>query len=417
MCLIAVSPIGTDKYSEFFIEAIKGLVNVYDDGCGFAIKKNDLIGAGPNIYISKGYFEKNADKMLADIKMLNLNEGDELIVHGRSATCGLVNDTNCHPFVISNNYEEINITEGWVDKPVMAHNGYIDGCGDKVYSDTFEFVKDIMSDEVLINLLKKHVDYFEAGLRKVLGWSKLAFLFPDRDMITTGTWEEYDDYFFSNGGFRKPSHKIIDRRSSAHLLEEIITNPKIVAPSCVAPIGFNVGESKQLKLDINKSTSSTLIDEKCECLILNDHIGDINHTNWDHFYFIVRTAYGNDALASGTRCVLKEIHKPGSKEAICEFTELFRTNENGEAVGTGWLKHMNNIRMICDIIPKPEYYEQYEDFMIILNRKQKSNSVMKNFRNILNKNHKEHINIKGIGHTVKREAVELVMDRWEDNVG
>ncbi len=430
MCLICVAPRGTDKYSEFFVNTIKGLVQSYGDGCGYAAKINDLV-EGPKIWISKGYFDKSADMILDDIKSLDLREEDELMVHGRGATCGLINDTNCHPFVISNKEEELNMIEGWTDKPVMAHNGLIDDSGDKIISDTYQFVRDYLSDDVVLQFMRKHVEFFERGFKKMIGWSKMSILFPDRDLLFVGNWEEHKGYLFSNQGYKKEDYRVIDRRdsvkslgdfidkrASADQMEEITHEPpRIVAQSCKV-FGFNSPENmknivgKQLDL-----TVETKQDIKCRDLVLNTKIGEIDHTNWDHFYFIVRKGHGNEALSEGTKCVLGEINKPKANELIPELLEVYRTNERGDPVGSAWVKHFNNIKLVFDIIPRPEYYEQYEDYCIILNKKEKDDKTAKAFRQILNKNHKPFVYLKEVGHAVVRESVEMVLDRWENNAG
>lgn len=199
MCLISISPKGTDKYSEFFLKALKTGSISNTDGMGFAYKKHNE----ERIFISKGYF---TIKTLTDaLKECNLEENDELIVHQRIGTSGKVDAENCHPFVISDKQEEIITTDGFIEKPIVAHNGifYDFSIKHSIFSDTYHFVHLMLSYPHISNFLKEDVEGFENLLNTlgILSNNKLALLYPDKGLVVTSGFTSDNGYLFSNKGY------------------------------------------------------------------------------------------------------------------------------------------------------------------------------------------------------------------------
>lgn len=197
MCLITVAPKGTNKNSDFLFNSLKYSANNNQDGSGFMYKRN-----GENfVNLEKGYWDVN--ELIEDIKKLNLTEEDELVVHHRIATKGEISQSNTHPFIVSEDEDEIgSVSVSNIEKPVMAHNGGFSGYGNELQSDTFCFVKEIVAQPELIALLKRSPKIYAEAISGRLGSNKLAFLFPDRDLVLLGEYKTEDGYYFSHSGYK-----------------------------------------------------------------------------------------------------------------------------------------------------------------------------------------------------------------------
>lgn len=199
MCLITVCPKGTSKNSEELKGWIRNGFKSQRDGSGFAYKKD-----GENqIYLSKGFFI--ADLMIKAIEDSNLQENDELIIHHRTSTGGSDRLKNTHPFVISNNFNEITQLSTFTDKPVMAHNGIFGGYSeiiDKEYNDTVHW---ILFWEPLLNgrMIEDPETFFKVYNSKIsVNFNKLAFLFPNRDLYLVGDFQKEGNYYHSNSCYK-----------------------------------------------------------------------------------------------------------------------------------------------------------------------------------------------------------------------
>lgn len=197
MCLVSVKPKGIEL-NELFFNGVASGVESNGDGSGFAFKK-----AGESkIYISKGYL--SADEIINAIKSHNLQKDDELIVHSRIGTSGGRNKVNMHPFVVSEKMDDILTTEGYVEYPVLAHNGIFSKFSDyhSEYSDTFHFTRRFMSIPEVQSLLKRDQVTFESIYDHFLGSNKVSILFPDCGLINIGKFVEDQGFLFSNGGYK-----------------------------------------------------------------------------------------------------------------------------------------------------------------------------------------------------------------------
>lgn len=198
MCLITAIPKGKIKYSEDLEKFIKSGMSSNTDGSGFMYKRN-----GTNLVsINKGF--RNPESILKAIKDLDLKEEDELVIHHRIGTSGEPNDVNMHPFVVSENHTVINSTRGDFNLPAMAHNGVFSEFTDRqsLFNDTYHFVNKMMATPEVLSLLKTNKDKFELFFKSILSYNRLAFLFPDRDMLLLGNFVEDNGNFHSNAGYK-----------------------------------------------------------------------------------------------------------------------------------------------------------------------------------------------------------------------
>src|SRR3990167_5635852 len=151
MCLITVAPKGTSKNSEQLKEWIKNGFKNQKDGSGFAYKKNGT----DEIYLSKAFWYP--DSMIKAIVDSNLTEDDELIIHHRTSTGGSDARKNTHPFIVSDDFEEMTQLQALTKKPVMAHNGVFYGYYDlidKTFNDTAHWImmwEPLLADRMVDN--------------------------------------------------------------------------------------------------------------------------------------------------------------------------------------------------------------------------------------------------------------------------
>jgi hypothetical protein len=92
-------------------------------GAGFAVARGDTLD------IHKGFF--TFDKFLEAYNK-EVNDENPALIHFRLATHGLMDEANCHPFRINDDY-------------AMIHNGIIPRFGNRVKSDTREYTDLILA--------------------------------------------------------------------------------------------------------------------------------------------------------------------------------------------------------------------------------------------------------------------------------
>lgn len=200
MCLISACPKGTIKYNKdiegFVVQGMK----TNRDGSGFMYKKHGSKEVG----LHKGF--RTANELLSALEALKLTLKDELVIHHRIGTSGEPNEINMHPFLISDNNTVLQHIKGTFNVPAMAHNGIFNLYGDwnSPYNDTYHFVREFMSIPEFLTLLKRDSRKFQECFRSTISYNKLAFLFPDRDIILVGNFEEDNGYYHSNGGYKEP---------------------------------------------------------------------------------------------------------------------------------------------------------------------------------------------------------------------
>jgi hypothetical protein len=153
-----------------------------DDGAGFAYPSNG------KVIIEKGFFKFsdfwNAIKPHMDKPMA---------IHFRWSTHGLVDETNCHPFRIT-------------DDLAMIHNGVINGIDieDKNKSDTHTFVDDYVKPINKGNPMFIYSDYGNRTLKACIGSSKLVFINKKGNRVivneSAGHWA--DGVWYSNESYK-----------------------------------------------------------------------------------------------------------------------------------------------------------------------------------------------------------------------
>tara|TARA_Y100000004_G_C8954040_1_gene429942 strand:- start:2054 stop:2947 length:894 start_codon:yes stop_codon:yes gene_type:complete len=152
-----------------------------DDGAGFAYPSKG------KVIIEKGFFR------FEDFwKALKPHMDKPMAIHFRWSTHGLVDETNCHPFRIT-------------DDLAMIHNGVISGIDitDKDKSDTRTFVDDYVKPINKGNPMFIYSEYGKRTLKACIGSSKLVFINKKGNRVivnekaghwTDGVWYSNDSY-------------------------------------------------------------------------------------------------------------------------------------------------------------------------------------------------------------------------------
>lgn len=178
MCVIVIHPAGVELSGNKF----RNCWSRNPDGGGFAF--TDEAG----LVVRKGYFDMK--QMLDEYREARAEQPDSpFLLHFRIATVGPVDGDNTHPF--------------WVrDDLVMAHNGTIQGFGDKAKSDSYDFAQTVLAS------LKPGWEEDETIgwlIEKAVGYNKIALLRSDGAMTIlnekNGDW--VDGLWFSNDSYKK----------------------------------------------------------------------------------------------------------------------------------------------------------------------------------------------------------------------
>jgi hypothetical protein len=182
MCIAIYKPEG--KLLSY--ETLEQCYNANSDGAGYMFHKSG------KLYVKKGFFS------FADFwKSYKRDKTKECVLHFRIKTHGLINEANCHPYKITEEF-------------AFVHNGMISGYTDPNKSDTWLF-----NEAILQPLVSKwgKLSLFDDPVKKLIeakiGYSKLIFM--DNEGNTEifnedkGTWD--DGVWYSNSSYKKPEPK------------------------------------------------------------------------------------------------------------------------------------------------------------------------------------------------------------------
>lgn len=188
MCIAIVKPLGTRIPSK---SILRKCWDNNPDGAG--LMYND----GNNVVIHKGFTKfKGFYKFLKALdRNVDLTDKD-LVLHFRIATSGGVSRECTHPFPVTKDLDEMRKLDN-ICRYGFAHNGIIDGYGSKDFSDTMEYVKDVVSS---INNIENNEALLDALAREHA--SKFALLTKDNFEIG-GTWIYDEDCYFSNTSYKE----------------------------------------------------------------------------------------------------------------------------------------------------------------------------------------------------------------------
>ncbi len=191
MCIIISKPEKRKLKTEFYANSFKH----NKDGAGVAYVENN------ELKIKKGIFTEDEF-----VKFVEAREDQELLIHCRVATHGLINADNCHPFLIP-------ATEMFPHMSfAVAHNGQLPWRSTKTQSDTSCFIEDLLAPWLQQNPWFFDQPYAEEVLGKfITDRNKLVIMrYDSKEKETTtyivnakegikafGCWFSNDTYAFA----------------------------------------------------------------------------------------------------------------------------------------------------------------------------------------------------------------------------
>lgn len=203
MCLIAVAPIGVEKNSEFFLNALKESAKINNDGFGFAVR----YGESNSVSYQKGF--KNISDLIDKVKLFP--KSAEVVVHLRMRSAGRISVENCHPFEINHfsDYDVMNKGDYFSTtvRPLLFHNGTFPEFvhKDDERSDTYRFVENFLRVPDIFELLVNNREKFMEAFKSIIRTNRLVIMGRELkesifigDFITTK-----EGYVFSNRSFER----------------------------------------------------------------------------------------------------------------------------------------------------------------------------------------------------------------------
>lgn len=189
MCIIAVKPKEIKLPS---MEILSRNMDSNQHGTGFVVSR------GNKQLIHKGFWK--FPEFYADL-LATVDEDDACIIHSRIATSGRMDVANCHPFPMTREANKLEEPELLTSLPVVAHNGIIAGYGNKRWSDTYDFIMEVLADPLIKNNLDNHA--IRQLIGEAVGFSKLAFMTKGK-ILLVGEFESDKGILYSNGGYKYP---------------------------------------------------------------------------------------------------------------------------------------------------------------------------------------------------------------------
>ena len=364
MCLISICPKGTEKNTKEVHDFIGNGFISNTDGSGFMYKKD-----GTNkINVVKGFFD--SQEMIDYISKLNLEVNDELVIHHRNGTSGLVSAENCHPFVISKDNNTITDTCIETDNPCIVHNGMIYGITNQMFlnsqfSDTFAFVKYIMAADGVMEMYNNSFSTFELLTDSFLGSDKLCLLHPDRDLTTVGNYLTDNGYLHSNSGYK---FNYYDRGGFAHARGNFMDAGK-------------VKKSKKSLLPAHKA------ENKCIVKKLDSKNVKINSYNCTHFFFCKKEEYETWSFNKASEPLFTFEMRSYDNLSYLQVLYNVKGNIIGRAVS------IDSIENNYYYIPKNDkQLKTYSDYLyLIKNYPEYSKSAIKTLQKIISNSSKKSL--------------------------
>lgn len=442
MCLISVIPKGKEKFNDKVIAFIKQGFRSNRDGSGYMFKRN-----GENlVHISKGFFD--VDNLLKSIEDRKLTIDDELVIHHRIGTSGLNNRTNTHPFVLSKLHNECCAIELAVAKPCLAHNGIFSGLNyymglDRDFSDTYAFSRYILSNKHLQNILLEDEKLFETITSDIVGYSRLAILYPDRDLKLVGNFVEDDGYLHSNSGYKSfirdygGSSDNNHQKTEAYYRslfsegygeegnldyerdnkEEAEDNTIAVSAICSLDNNSNHNWGKSLVNHLNEK-DQRILEQGNKVLKLDSSFVKITIKNFNHFYYINKKVY--DGFLNKDNLVLKELKEFTPKT---EFQSLnSREPSDGNSTIYNVFTTVRTDKMdLLYYIPKKEYRQPYAELLFLVTSVPKpGKQTLKKIELIVSKNINKRndtlIDYKRFNKSFSKQSFVLFRDYLRDKL-
>lgn len=433
MCLISVLPKGTKKNTEEVYNFIKSGQSCNKQGSGFMYKRD-----GSNIInVIKGFFD--CDNLIDTIKKLDFKDDDELVIHHRISTSGQVNNYNCHPFVISNDHEEVIMTSGKTRKPCLVHNGVFKNMSayrsyTDPFSDTYTFTRYIISNKNVMNIFKTDKIFFKNVFAEILGNSKLAIIYPDRPLEMFGDFTEKNGYFHSNDGYCRHVHNVGGYSKYSKVWDGYGMNDGYYDAmwdeqqrQIEIQDEINARNREFLKDNASKiadtgdkiiSNESNLKGNKFKTFKLDNSFIKITPKNCYHFNYVLKDIWDREAYVENMR--IYEMNEDFDSSALCtSMKRVEKTIDSIKYVYNGILteKLLND----CYYIPKNKDLERvYSDLLKLVTCKQEiSKKSIKKLHKLLwnytDKFNMDEIMYHRIGKRVTKMSLALYKEYVDQN--
>jgi len=379
MCLISALPVGTKKDTQEVYDFINSGYNCNKQGSGIMYKREN----SKTINIIKGFFD--IDNLINTIKKLEFKDNDELVIHHRISTCGKVDSFNCHPFIISNDHDEVILTAGKTKKPCMMHNGVFRNILSfrpytSDFSDTYAFARHIMSNKNVMNIFKEDKVFFKHVFAEILGNSKIAMMYPDKPLELFGDFTEKNGYFHSNDGYCRVVHNVggfetknkyyaygpystyDECESYDDTYYENLRNERLAreAAEQAAKDDFAKKFVKDYKKQLEIEIPDTKVENKGKksYMILDNSFVKINELNCFHFKYVKKDNWDMNTDIDNIR--MYEMSHQFDPETL--MTTMCRKESDIKSVYNGFLN--NDILNECYYIPKNKDLETvYTDLL------------------------------------------------------
>ncbi len=345
MCLVSIAPKGTPKDTEEVYAFIKKGFECNKDGSGYMYKRN----GSKFITIMKGFF--NLQELIDSIKAQKLKDDDELVIHHRISTAGLVSQENTHPFICSEDHEELKATVLVADKPCLAHNGMFTGLFklemlNPDFSDTYAFARYIMGDENIMKIYNTDPDKFSFLFDRFVGSSRVAILHPDKDLTILGKFVKDNGYLHSNSGYCTYVHNrggSEDSNWKDWVNQSVESSTEKNKPS----IPFKLDPALAKVLNTNPKYTLRRFDSRNV---------DLTSKNFHHFNYVKKSHYE----AHKDKSKLKVYFLPSTLDLDSKNTSMQQITD---AVYNVYTTEITDV-LIHDYyyIPKIEYSAIYDDY-------------------------------------------------------
>lgn len=196
MCIIAIKKAGIDMIPASIMET---MYENNSDGAGY------MYAFDGKVHIIKGFMKYDAlinslDKLNDKHNLKDLS----MIFHFRISTAGRVDGGNCHPFPVTDDFNQLRKTHVNTNL-AMAHNGVIHAFSpynmNDIYNDTQYFIASCVSYLYSLNADfladERTAELFE----NIIDGSRLAFLDSEGKIRTFGDWVETGDIMYSNTSY------------------------------------------------------------------------------------------------------------------------------------------------------------------------------------------------------------------------
>lgn len=195
MCIITIKPRGKKLQDK------KVLENCFDnnrDGAGYM-----FVNDNNEVVIRKGYmdFKKFYDNLINDYNKYGL-DNKNLVMHFRIGTSGRSKLGCTHPFPITDDYKQLELTETKTNIGI-CHNGIISAMNDRkgLHSDTQLYIAHVITPMIRLH---KNAYKYEDIHKSILmtTQSKWSMLDTDDNVYTIGDFINDGGYLYSNGTYR-----------------------------------------------------------------------------------------------------------------------------------------------------------------------------------------------------------------------